>query len=150
MFLIFFLQDTLKGRSKLGVQAYADALLIIPKTLASNSGFDPHDSILPLIEEHNEGHIVGIDVTTGEPFDPESEGVFDNYRVKRQQLHSRYIEFLFITSHYFLFTKLFLFLVLSLQVNYYLLMRFLEQVKLKEVVKFLKKNKSFFDIGIRT
>ena len=105
MFLIFFLQDTLKGRSKLGVQAYADALLIIPKTLASNSGFDPHDSILPLIEEHNEGHIVGIDVTTGEPFDPESEGVFDNYRVKRQQLHSRYIEFLFITSHYFLFTK---------------------------------------------
>ena len=30
-----------KGRAKLGVQAFADALLIIPKTLASNSGYDP-------------------------------------------------------------------------------------------------------------
>jgi len=80
-------KDTVKGKSKLGIQAYADALLIIPKTLATNSGFDPHDAVMPLIEEHNDGNIVGLDVTTGEPFDPEMEGVFDNYRVKRQQLH---------------------------------------------------------------
>lgn len=81
------LKDTLKGKSKLGIQAFADALLVIPKTLATNSGYDPHDSILPLIEEHNDGNIVGIDAFTGEPFDPELDGVFDNYRVKRQQLH---------------------------------------------------------------
>jgi len=81
-------KDTLQGKLKLGVQVYADALLVIPKTLANNSGFDPHDSIIPLIDEHKNGHIVGIDVNTGEPFDPVSEGVFDNYRVKRQQLHS--------------------------------------------------------------
>merc|ERR1712100_603259 len=80
-------KDTLKGKAKLGVQAFADALLIIPKTLATNSGFDPHDAIMPLIEEHSDGNIVGLDVITGEPFDPETEGVFDNYRVKRQQLH---------------------------------------------------------------
>jgi len=80
-------KETVKGKSKLGIQAYADALLVIPKTLASNSGFDPNDAIMPLIEEHNDGNVVGIDVSTGEPFDPEMEGVFDNYRVKRQQLH---------------------------------------------------------------
>ena len=37
-----------KGRAKLGVQAYADALLIIPKTLAQNGGFDVQDAIVAL------------------------------------------------------------------------------------------------------
>ena len=32
--------DGIKGRQRLGVQAFADALLIIPKVLAQNSGFD--------------------------------------------------------------------------------------------------------------
>ena len=53
-------KDTLKGKAKLGVQAFADALLIIPKTLATNSGFDPHDAIMPLIEEHSDGNVVGL------------------------------------------------------------------------------------------
>jgi T-complex protein 1 subunit zeta len=34
------------GKVKLGVQAFADALLIVPRTLAQNSGFDPQDTIL--------------------------------------------------------------------------------------------------------
>ncbi len=33
-------QKTVAGRAKLGVQAFADALLVIPKTLAQNSGLD--------------------------------------------------------------------------------------------------------------
>jgi T-complex protein 1 subunit zeta len=33
-----------KGKAKWGVQAFADALLIIPKTLAANSGHDIQDS----------------------------------------------------------------------------------------------------------
>lgn len=32
--------DGIKGRQRLGVQAFADALLIIPKVLAQNSGYD--------------------------------------------------------------------------------------------------------------
>ena len=32
--------DTVEGKVKLGVRAFADALLVIPKTLAENSGFD--------------------------------------------------------------------------------------------------------------
>ena len=33
-----------KGKSKWGVAAFADALLIIPKTLAANSGYDIQES----------------------------------------------------------------------------------------------------------
>jgi T-complex protein 1 subunit zeta len=33
----------LKGKTKWGVQAFADALLVIPKTLAANSGHDIQD-----------------------------------------------------------------------------------------------------------
>lgn len=32
----------------MGVQAYADALLIIPKTLAQNGGFDVQDVVVAL------------------------------------------------------------------------------------------------------
>lgn len=37
-----------KGRTKMGVQAFAEALLIIPKTLASNGGFDVQDVVVAL------------------------------------------------------------------------------------------------------
>jgi T-complex protein 1 subunit zeta len=33
-------KDTVKGKSRLGIGAYAEALLVIPKVLATNSGFD--------------------------------------------------------------------------------------------------------------
>lgn len=77
-----------KGRSKLGVQAFADAMLIIPKTLAQNGGYDVQDVIVALQDEEAEGHVVGIDLKTGEPCDPAVEGIWDNFRVKRQLLHS--------------------------------------------------------------
>ncbi len=32
--------------------------------------------------------MVGLDLETGEPMDPQAEGVWDNYRVKRQLLQS--------------------------------------------------------------
>ncbi|KXN85356.1 T-complex protein 1 subunit zeta [Leucoagaricus sp. SymC.cos] len=77
-----------KGRAKMGVQAFADALLIIPKTLAANGGFDVQDVVVALQDEQAEGNVVGIDLQSGEPFDPTVEGIWDNYRVKRQMLHS--------------------------------------------------------------
>jgi T-complex protein 1 subunit zeta len=98
-----------KGRAKMGVQAFADALLIIPKTLAQNGGFDVQDVVvalqvhysnvfLPLNlwltllkDEQAEGNTVGVDLQSGEPFDPTVEGIWDNYRVKRQMLHSWYV-----------------------------------------------------------
>ncbi|EJU04181.1 chaperonin-containing T-complex zeta subunit Cct6 [Dacryopinax primogenitus] len=77
-----------KGRAKWGVQAFADALLIIPKTLAANGGFDVQDTIVALQEEQAEGHVVGIDLQSGEPVDPTVHGIWDNYRVKRQMIQS--------------------------------------------------------------
>lgn len=50
------------GRVKLGVLAYAEALLIIPKTLAENSGFDVQESIIKLTEEREKNGLkVGLD-----------------------------------------------------------------------------------------
>ncbi|CAM9639984.1 unnamed protein product [Ectocarpus sp. 12 AP-2014] len=81
-------KTTVKGRAKLGIEAFAEALMVVPKTLAENSGFDVQDSVIKLVDEHVEsGAAVGLDLMTGEPMLPEQEGVWDNYCVKRQSLH---------------------------------------------------------------
>merc|ERR1719238_919899 len=46
---------TVSGRAKLGIQAYSEALLTIPKTLAENAGYDAQDSMLKLLEEEAKG-----------------------------------------------------------------------------------------------
>ncbi|KAJ3412005.1 T-complex protein 1 subunit zeta [Chytridiales sp. JEL 0842] len=81
-------KDTVKGRAKMGVQAFAEAMLIIPKVLAQNGGFDAQDVIVSLQEEYAAGHVVGLDLKTGEPCDPVAEGIWDNYRVHRHLLNS--------------------------------------------------------------
>jgi len=79
---------TVTGKSKLGVQAFCDALLIIPKTLAENSGLDVIDTLLKLQDEHAASKmLVGLDVKTGEAILPSDEGIWDNVRVKRQSLY---------------------------------------------------------------
>jgi len=75
------------GKAKLGVQAFADALLVIPKTLAENAGFDVTDTIIDLLEEVVAGNVVGIDLQTGKPCQPHKLGIWDNYSVKKQFLH---------------------------------------------------------------
>jgi len=82
-------RDEVKGRARLGVQAFADALLVIPKVLAQNSGFDQQETIVKLQEEYvAAGQPVGLDITSGEALIPADAGIFDNYRVKKQLLHS--------------------------------------------------------------
>jgi T-complex protein 1 subunit zeta len=77
-----------KGKSKLGLQAFADALLIIPKTLAENSGLDVQTVLLELQEERTSTNMmVGLDTKTGQPMLPADEGVWDNVRVKRQSIY---------------------------------------------------------------
>merc|ERR1719224_415140 len=77
------------GRAKLGVQAYAEALLTIPKTLAENAGYDAQDTMIKLLEEAEAGtDQIGLDILSGEPLDPKGAGIWDNYNVKRQMLDS--------------------------------------------------------------
>lgn len=82
--------NEVKGKAKLGIQAFAEALLVIPKVLAVNSGFDAQDVIVKLQEEArlNPDQPVGIDLSSGEPMNPKDAGVFDNYIVKKQIMNS--------------------------------------------------------------
>ena len=80
--------DTVKGKTKLGVKAFAQALLVVPKVLAENSGFDVMDTLLAIKDEARESdEPVGLDVETGEPSNPVANGILDNLVVKRSFLH---------------------------------------------------------------
>lgn len=82
-------KDTIKGKSRLGVAAYAEALLVVPKVLATNSGFDAQDTIVKLQEESRlNPEPVGLDLTSGEAINPKDAGIFDNYVVKKQIINS--------------------------------------------------------------
>lgn len=85
-------KETVKGKARLGVAAFADAMLVIPKTLAQNAG---HDQQSVLVELHDAyvaagsgKKLVGIDLKSGGALDPLEQGIIDNYRVKRQIIHS--------------------------------------------------------------
>ena len=82
------LSACLLQRAQLGVEAFADALMVIPKTLAENSGLDTQDAIITLQSEHANGNCVGLNLVTGEAMDPQVEGIFDNYSVKKQMINS--------------------------------------------------------------
>lgn len=81
-------KKTVQGRAQLGVEAFANALLVVPKTLAENSGLDTQDAIISLTGEHENGNVVGLNLNTGEAINPEMEGIFDNYSVKKQIIDS--------------------------------------------------------------
>jgi len=83
-------KDGVSGKEKLGIQAFADSLLIVPKILAENSGFDVQETILKLTDtfKKNTKVYVGIDVLKEDSFiNPETQGVYDNYCVKKQFLN---------------------------------------------------------------
>lgn len=83
-------KDKILGKAKLGVQAFAESLLIIPKTLCVNSGLDAQDILVALQDEIASGNLsAGIDLHAGSILDPALEGIWDNYRVIRHMLGSR-------------------------------------------------------------
>eukprot|EP00761_Pharyngomonas_kirbyi_P008894 gb/GECH01008906.1/.p1 GENE.gb/GECH01008906.1/~~gb/GECH01008906.1/.p1 ORF type:complete len:534 (+),score=126.78 gb/GECH01008906.1/:1-1602(+) len=79
-------EKKVSGKAKLGVRAFAESLLAVPKTLAENSGFDAMDVLISLQEQLESGVKVGLDIDTGEALDVETAGIWDNYRVKRQSI----------------------------------------------------------------
>lgn len=84
-------KDSILGKPKLGVQAFADALLIIPKTLCFNAGLDAQDVLVALQDEISAGNkSAGIDLQSGSILDPALEGIWDNYKVLRHMISSRY------------------------------------------------------------
>jgi len=56
--------DSVGGREQLAINAFADALEIVPRTLSENAGFDPIDTLVDLRNKHDEGEVwAGINVT---------------------------------------------------------------------------------------
>lgn len=76
----------LKGKNKPGIRAFAEALLVIPKTLSTNAGLDSLETISNCQDEIVEDRVVGIDLKSGEPMDPTVEGIWDSFRVFRNAI----------------------------------------------------------------
>ncbi|RQG89272.1 thermosome subunit [Natrarchaeobius halalkaliphilus] len=80
----------IEGRKQLAVTSFADALDIVPRTLASNTGQDPIDSLVDLRAAHESEGRAGL-ITDGETVtidDPFEYGVVDPADVKREAIES--------------------------------------------------------------
>ncbi|NYT02997.1 MAG: thermosome subunit [Methanosarcinales archaeon] len=81
--------STVGGREQLAIEAFADAMEIIPKTLAENAGLDQIDSLVALRSNHEQGMKgAGLDMDTGKAMDMLKLGVVEPLRVKTQAINS--------------------------------------------------------------
>ncbi|MEA1945457.1 MAG: thermosome subunit alpha [Euryarchaeota archaeon] len=81
--------NSLTGREQLAVSAFADALEIIPRTLAENAGLDPIDKLVEMTSQHKDGNIhAGLNMYTGEIVDMWEAGIVEPLRVKTQAISS--------------------------------------------------------------
>ena len=82
----------LGGREQLAVNAFADSLEIVSKTLAENAGMDPIDILVELRAEHQKGKkwagVNLLDVYKPKVSDMYTEGVIEPLRTKKQAIKS--------------------------------------------------------------
>jgi chaperonin GroEL (HSP60 family) len=78
------------GREQLAIEAFADSIEIVPKTLAENAGLESIDILVGLRAAHEKakGHLMGVDVFTGKIVDMYKNGVVEPLRVKEQAMKS--------------------------------------------------------------
>ena len=78
------------GREQLAVEAFADAVEVIPRTLAENAGLEPIDILVELRQVHDKenGKFMGINVFTGKLQDSIENGVVEPIVVKEQAIKS--------------------------------------------------------------
>jgi chaperonin GroEL (HSP60 family) len=78
------------GREQLAVEAFAESLEIIPKTLAENAGLEQIDIMVELRSAHEKlkGHLMGVDVFTGKVVNLYEKGVIEPLSVKEQAINS--------------------------------------------------------------
>ena len=81
--------DSVSGREQLAVEAFADALELIPRVLAENAGLDSIDLLVDLRAAHesDEPH-AGLNVYTGEVEDTLETGVIETAHAKEQAIAS--------------------------------------------------------------
>jgi thermosome len=77
------------GREQLAIEAFADSIEVIPRTLAENAGLDPIDIIVELRSRHEKGEIwAGVDVISGKVANMLEKGVIEPLVVKTQAIKS--------------------------------------------------------------
>jgi thermosome len=78
------------GREQLAIEAFADAVEAIPKTLAENAGLNTIDVLVALRSAHQKkkGVTMGVNVFSGGVTNMLEEGVLEPVRVKQQALKS--------------------------------------------------------------
>ncbi len=81
--------NSLSGREQLAVLNFADAMEIVPRTLAENAGLDPIDMLTELKAAHESGKKwSGLDVFTGKVVDSWQQGIIEPLKIKTQAVNS--------------------------------------------------------------
>ncbi|MFQ5998382.1 MAG: thermosome subunit beta [Candidatus Bathyarchaeia archaeon] len=81
--------EQLSGREQLAAQGFAEAMEIIPSTLAENAGMEPIDVIAELRSKHEKGGSwAGVDVLDGKVKDMAKIDVYEPLAVKEQIIKS--------------------------------------------------------------
>jgi thermosome len=80
----------IEGRKQLAVEAFADAVDVIPRTLAENAGEDPIDALVDLRAAYEDSGRAGLVAHDGEAevVDPVEFGVLDAAAVKHEAIDS--------------------------------------------------------------
>ncbi len=81
--------EKFSGREQLAIQAFANALEVVPRSLAENGGLDPIDTLVELRASHEKGNITyGIDMNEKKISDALAMGVVEPLKVKTQAIKS--------------------------------------------------------------
>jgi len=78
------------GREQLAIQAFAEAIESVPRTLAESTGMDAIDTIVLLRSKHKKasGRHLGVDVYAAKVADMKEKGVIEPAKVKKQAIAS--------------------------------------------------------------
>ena len=77
------------GREQMAIEAFANAIEIIPKTLSENAGLDPIDMMLEVRSAHKKGKkYAGINVLAGKVDDMLKHNVIEPLRVSMQEIEA--------------------------------------------------------------
>jgi len=77
------------GREQMAIEAFANAIEVIPKTLSENAGLDPIDMMLEIRSAHKKGKkYAGINVLAGRVDDMFKNNVVEPLRVSKQEIEA--------------------------------------------------------------
>jgi thermosome len=80
---------TVGGREQMAIEAFANAVEIVPKTLAENAGLDPINMMIEVRTAHKKGNKnSGVDVLTGKISDMIRNSIIEPLRVSVQEIQS--------------------------------------------------------------